>query len=253
MPKKEDYRYTEDSRFYSIGEGRHYVGVTSILSKVGVSNPFLENWKMEQASQVGELGQRVNLVMAQIRGTNVHGAIAQYNIISKDGLLDGSIKWRGERSFSDDEWTRVVTYDRWFKERKPEILETEFTESATRVVSHKYKYAGTVDCLMKIDGKVYIVDFKTGKDIYDKNKLQAAAYVQAWTETYPDIPVDGAMMLALATRTKRKWKEVFLVGKDLNYYWEGFKIHLDMYHWDNKGTVDSPSRELLPTSVSPND
>ena len=43
----------------------------------------------------------------------------------------------------------------------------------------KYKYAGTVDAVAKINGRVCVIDFKTSKKIYKPYHLQVTAYAQA--------------------------------------------------------------------------
>jgi hypothetical protein len=44
------------------------------------------------------------------------------------------------------------------------------------VVNVKQKYAGTLDRIAEIDGKIYCIDFKTSNAIYDEYWLQVCAY-----------------------------------------------------------------------------
>ena len=44
------------------------------------------------------------------------------------------------------------------------------------VFSEKYGYAGTIDYVCTIDGKTYIVDFKTSKQVWPEYELQVSAY-----------------------------------------------------------------------------
>lgn len=56
-----------------------------------------------------------------------------------------------------------------------------------QVVSKKHGYAGTVDVLAEVDGKMGVLDIKTSKAVYRDYGMQTAAYVEAFKE-YPDIP-----------------------------------------------------------------
>jgi len=62
----------------------------------------------------------------------------------------------------------------WEEKYKPEWLSSE-----QKVYCDKYKYAGTVDAVAKINGRVCVIDFKTSKKIYKPYHLQVTAYAQA--------------------------------------------------------------------------
>ena len=62
----------------------------------------------------------------------------------------------------------------WEEECKPEWIYAE-----RKVYCDKYKYAGTVDAVAKINGRVCVIDFKTSKKIYKPYHLQVTAYAQA--------------------------------------------------------------------------
>lgn len=51
-----------------------------------------------------------------------------------------------------------------------------------RVLSQRYGYAGTTDFFGHVDGKLCVLDFKTGGGIYDEMWLQTAAYEVALRE-----------------------------------------------------------------------
>lgn len=44
------------------------------------------------------------------------------------------------------------------------------------LVSEKYQYGGTIDCLAVLDGNKTLIDFKTGKSIWPEMFYQLAAY-----------------------------------------------------------------------------
>jgi len=67
-------------------------------------------------------------------------------------------------------------------QRQIEITPIKIEE---RVVSKKHRYAGTLDVLAKVDGKLCIVDIKTSNSIYRDYNIQTSAYVQAVLEDNP--------------------------------------------------------------------
>jgi hypothetical protein len=57
---------------------------------------------------------------------------------------------------------------------KPRFIENECT-----LWSRKHQYAGTADAIAEIDGKLYLLDFKTGKRVYEEAALQLSALANA--------------------------------------------------------------------------
>ena len=56
-------------------------------------------------------------------------------------------------------------------------VDPEFVEK--RLVNYEHKYAGTLDAIALIDGKVGILDIKTSQEIYRDYNLQTSAYMAA--------------------------------------------------------------------------
>jgi|2_EtaG_2_1085320.scaffolds.fasta_scaffold15686_1 hypothetical protein len=105
-------------------------------------------------------------------GTNVHKRI-EWEFKAEQGKQKGTAPILqtadAERSFE--------RFEEWRKETKLEILDTE-----RKVVSLHGKYAGTLDTLCKINGKVCVLDFKTGKRVYLEALLQNCGYRMALAE-----------------------------------------------------------------------
>lgn len=229
---------TEDSRFYKrmmpSGDILYYPSVSTILRMVGVSSPFLDNWKEEQAEKLGVVGKRIQLFLDASRGTNVHAAIEEWN----NGT---DLHWK-EGKFTDDEWARICRYMLWEEETKPTFVANEL-----RVYSDAHGFAGTADGIILRDGKRYLIDFKTGKDVYDEYKLQGSAYAIAHDEMH-DEEIDGVIILALAVKSKKGWKECVIEEEELAHYKEGWLKHLELFRWANAGF--SPKLDLLPSQFT---
>ena len=63
----------------------------------------------------------------------------------------------------------VDSYKAWAKNKviEPVLLEVP-------LVSETFRFGGTLDCYAKIDGELTLLDFKTGKGIYDEYFIQVA-------------------------------------------------------------------------------
>ena len=230
---------TEDSRFYKVtkkdGSIAYMPSITTILQSVKVDSYFLDNWKEEQAEKLGMLGKRIELFLSAERGTAVHNAIERWN---NGEQLD----WKKD-GYTSEEWARVCEYMNWAEEREHKFLQSEIF-----VFSEHYNWAGQCDGIVEIDGKKYIIDFKTGKDLYLSNKLQVAAYWQAYQEMTGE-EIHGAILLCVGyTKNRKGFKELILEGKELAYYLDGFGLHKALFDWSNPDF--SPKHELLPTSFS---
>lgn len=74
-----------------------------------------------------------------------------------------------------EEYEAIMSFADWFKKVKPKILNKDF-------VVWGDGYAGMVDLFCEIDGKGYIVDFKTSQYIWPSHTLQVSAYMMAMNE-----------------------------------------------------------------------
>ncbi len=157
-----------------------YPSVTSIL-KAGLPKPALINWAarvtaeeamrsldklkdMEFAKGVTLLSkthERVRNTRAN-EGTSIHARAEAYQ------------KGTPFRPLSAETAPYIEQFDRFLYDFRPVFLKTEQT-----VYSNKYRYAGTLDSEVEIDGVRYALDIKTGKRIYPDVALQLVAYDRA--------------------------------------------------------------------------
>ena len=84
----------------------------------------------------------------------------------------------------------VLSYLEWEKRHKIEPLICEVP-----MVSEKLRYGGTVDCYCMLDGIPTLIDFKTGKAIYDEYFVQTAAYKNLLLELC--LPVERVQILRI--------------------------------------------------------
>ena len=62
----------------------------------------------------------------------------------------------------------------------PELVER-------RIVNRDHRYAGTVDAIARIGGKLGVLDIKTSQSIYRDYNLQTSAYMDALKNEFEDL------------------------------------------------------------------
>lgn len=182
-----DRRNERRGGFYWV-EGKPYVSVTNVLSVI--AKPGLQFWYGKMVYQAiiknPSLSQQEALAMpgiesgkAKSRGTNVHKVVELF-----EKHLDGS------KEVPEAMAGYYKALCKWFADTKVKIIAHEQT-----VWSHKYQYAGTADLLVKKGKERWLLDVKTGKEIYPEAFLQLSAYKQAIEEGGEKIDQIGVLLL----------------------------------------------------------
>lgn len=179
-------------------KGKKIPRVTSILSDM-ISEEYLMAW----ANSVG-LYQRKSYTYYRNKstaiGSAVHEAIQQYiqdRMISDfTGLKDKNDRDQAENSFKAFlDWWSVIEKTNYQIILEEEPMVTPYC-------------GGTLDLFMSINGKKYLIDFKTSNQLGFKYYLQLAAYRRMLFEVYGYI-CDGCILLRLDKKTG-KYQEVIL-------------------------------------------
>lgn len=156
---------TGKSVFYAdkpdLTKGDLFISVSQILSMLG-GGDFLIRWALTT------FGAHVDPLKAHTEymekvsdlGSRLHKYI-EYDLKGLDFPED---------ELDDDMHPGILSWDQFKSEHKIEMIDSE------RVLhSKRYRFAGTLDLRVKIDGKVYIADLKTGS-VQDKAYIQLMAY-----------------------------------------------------------------------------
>jgi len=118
-----------------------------------------------------------------------------------------------------------ITFD-WYIDRW-EIIKQEMgweIVASEQILYHPYhKYCGTYDCLVRNrEGKLIIVDFKTGLSSKEKGEIQLSAYKAAfdfmWTKEDPDYVVREMWLVILHPNANKKGYRL----TKLNYVFDKF-------------------------------
>ena len=170
------------------------------------------------------------------KGSKVHKAIEDL-IGGKELKMDDKYSdSSGEPSeLTVEEWECIMSFSDWFKETKPKVIQLEQV-----VYNEKVGYAGTVDMVLEIEGKKWIVDIKTGQSIWPEYELQISAYKHAMQG------IDKLAILQVGYRlNKRKWK-LSEVEDKFDLFLSARKI------WENENKDVQPKQKDYPTSLSLN-
>lgn len=164
------------SSTYHNNEGQVVPRVTEILSTM-IHSDALMYW----ANSLGFKGLRYRdtLNTAARIGTAAHNAIESF-LIDKLETKD-NIPFLGFMM-----WYNIITLD---KGLPLQVIYIEHT------LSCKW-FGGTLDCLVRIGNKIYLMDFKTSNHVTYKYFLQLAAY-RFMLRTLEGIEVDGVIVLQL--------------------------------------------------------
>lgn len=192
--------FDEKNHIYRVGD-RIVPGTTTILGVI--NKPMLMGWAV---------GQAMGFIENAIRPGQSYDEIQLKQIIEEAGKAHykksktaadmGNIvhEWIAKH-IAEENPTRPVNksclnaidqFLKWEKEHNVRFLESEKV-----LYSIEQNYAGTMDFMAEVDGKVMIGDFKTSKAIYDEYWLQVAAYEQAYREEYPNQKIDGALIVRI--------------------------------------------------------
>lgn len=151
-------QYFKTQNGYEIG-GMWYPRVTTICGII--AKPGLLRY---YAGQENFIAAQENLTRASNWGKLFHEIMEK--ILKKEKIRIPQIISPSVSAFED-----------WRSQYKISILDTE-----KRVVSKNHSYAGTIDVLVEINGKIGVLDLKTSTGIWNEYSLQIAAYAQAFNE-----------------------------------------------------------------------
>lgn len=111
------------------------------------------------------------------KGSKIHQAIDAILKGDQDIRIDSKFinhKTEQPEELTLEECDAILAFLAWYKETKPEVICWEYT-----IYSDKHNYAGTIDLVCRINGKLFIVDFKTGQNVWPEYELQVSAYGKA--------------------------------------------------------------------------
>ncbi len=164
-------RNTGDERWYRIVSKTKWLpSVTTMIGSVLHKGEGFEKWLGDNPSYDIACEKRDK---AAVLGTLVHDQCEK--------LLHGeTIVEMQDKSVIK----RLMSFTEWHKEYKPDVAVTEL-----KLVHPDVPYSGTPDIVCYINGKLHMVDIKTGNP-YETHQLQLSCYKTLWDNIFPDYPIE---------------------------------------------------------------
>jgi hypothetical protein len=174
-----------DARFY-YAEGNFYPSVTTILEAYPKDAAYFK-W-------IKEVGTDADVIRDEAgrRGSVVHDLTERYDNGEEVSLLNMD----GNLQFKMSEWSMFERYVDFVTRFKPDYFMNE-----QNFVSPALGFAGTIDRLAWLDGKLTLIDIKTSNNIHDSYWLQLAAYA-ALVHVLTSYRIDQVAILHLNAKTR---------------------------------------------------
>ena len=148
---------------YVLPNGEVVPSVTQIINAV-IAKPGLQKW----ANQLGLNNKSLdNESKATLDTGRLLHAYIQADL---EGAVVDEVGYTPEQiSLAKKSFAQ---YLRWKNGKQIKTIKTEYV-----MVSEKYRYGGTLDALLEVDGELTLLDWKTSTHISLDYKLQVAAYL----------------------------------------------------------------------------
>lgn len=210
---------------YKMKDGTRVPGTTTITGLL--NKPQLVSWAnklglegidsskyVDEAAAIGTLAHA--MVQAHLQKEEID--YDQYSKLQID-LAENSL-------ISFFEWKKRHEIEVFRVENKVDGRYQEEIYVEKQMVSDKMKYGGTIDCYCLLDGVPTLLDFKTGKAVYDEYFVQLAAYAELLREN--GLPVRECRILRIGRDETEGFEERTV--KDTEKYFEIFKNLLNVYY-----------------------
>lgn len=196
---------------YKLADGTRVPGATTITGLL--NKPFLVSWANKLGLEGIDSSKYTDEAAAV--GTLAHALIQAH---LQGETLDTTLYSPQQVDLAEN---AVLSFYEWLSHHKVEPLICE-----TPLVSEALRYGGTMDCYCMLDGEPTLLDFKTGKAIYDEYFVQLAGYKNLLEEQ--GHPVAGCRILRVGRDETEGFEERSV--PDTGKYFEIFRRLLDVYY-----------------------
>jgi hypothetical protein len=226
-----------DTRFYITDNGNYVPSVTTYLEAYPKSYVYYE-WLKAAGDNADEIRDE-----AGRKGSVVHKLTERYDNGEEINLLDDN----GFIGYKLSEWSMFEKYVEFRTKHQTAVIHNELN-----LVSESYRMGGTIDRVMQINGKLYLVDIKTSNAVHNHYWLQLAAYQKLLQEKQPDLKLDGVAILWLNAKTRTDGKNGAVQGRgwqlcacedetEMVRHWKRFKACQELWLAENE---DAKPRQL---------
>lgn len=221
---------TTDERWYLNPITKAWMPSTTWISSY-VPSKELAIWMAKKGWDEAELIKQE----AGSKGSRVHKAIEVLSLGGEvkhnDSFTDGDGDYR---ELSVEEYEAVISFKQWVDEVKPKFIKSEQV-----VFNDEYNYAGTLDAIIELEGKTYILDYKTSANIYLSHEVQISSYLHS-----NGMKADGIAILQVGYKRNKNKKYKFTELKDK------FDLFLSAYSfWAEENLGKSPAQKDFPITL----
>jgi len=210
--------------------GKVASGVTTALSIIDKS--YLKHWAVNKAVEyvkenlepgvaLDELEIQKLLKGAKDAHTNFTGAAADMGTYIHNWIEDFVLGKNPDLPTNPRLKDVIHEFLQWWKTKDIEVLKAE-----RMLCSPKYMLAGTPDLICKVDGKLTIMDWKTGSGIYPEQFLQLAAYALMLEEEYPEQKVEQLYIVNASIRNMFKTEN----RDEVDFFKQTYLKALELYN-----------------------
>ena len=200
---------------YYNSNGKEIPSVTTVIKLL--NNKELLDW----ANFMGLVCRKKHTEVSEkaaLIGTLTHHYLER---IGKNKIISYKLLKDYKKDISDSVMRGIKEFNQWKKEYEPEIVHCEMKVKNERV-------GGTIDNISIINNELFIIDYKTSKNLYPTMFLQLAAYNKLLREE-KDMKIDMVGILLL-NKKKVEWNFYKMDVKHLEKFYEPvFDKLLDVY------------------------
>lgn len=192
--------------------GVYASGVTTALSVV--AKPQLVYWAANEAANYVKSKLRPGKALDELEINDLIAEARKAHLKKRDTAADAGtlihdwieafVKGENPDMLINENLTRVINdFKKFWEEKKPKVLHVEkMLCSPTRML------AGRVDLICEIDGKLTILDWKTGSGIYPNMFPQMGAYALMFEEEYPDMKVEQLCIVNASVKNMFQYQTI---------------------------------------------
>lgn len=126
--------------------------------------------------------------------------------------------------------------------------QVEWLHRECPIYSRRHRYSGRFDGLVRVDGVLSLIDWKTSNGIYPEYRFQTAAYTAAYEEEHPDIQIEQRILIRLGKEDGVFEPHVYprsSLRKDFNAFLSALKIYQRMREIEKEESQNKKSRGLI--------
>ncbi len=244
-----------DERFYEVGSDEqgnpiYFPSVTWILDSLPKGAGF-EQWLKDVGNNAVYVASRAAEVGSLIHET-VSRMLQGEKISFTDFIYSSDMKYHGN-TWTIEEWKMLLRFKQLWDEYDCQLIANEAT------VVHPEGFAGTADIICTIGEDTWLLDVKTGNEVYDSAYLQVAAYANAWnhwSENLVKVNRIGIIHLKAKTRTRnveKMYGEGWRIDEpkeDIGYLYDKFLSVLDIFRLENRNRKFEPVTKSYPMEIT---